>query len=556
MKEQIAGDEFFPEDVTANTATGFYCVGPHRDLFPDQADINRVETLTDYTDTVGSVFLGLTVGCARCHDHKFDPIPQKDYYRLQAVFAPLVKTKVALNRLSSLGWDVDENIREIRLREIGEEIGALQKRCRAKLYDDKMARLSAEVRAAIRASDNNKTPRQRELASEYAAAVRVSDDEVRACFTADEAAQMRRVEKSLAAMFANYRAKPFACGATDAGDFAPKTFVPARGLRAAEPVEPGFLSALGGGGIDERSFERKATGPIPLFPTTGRRHALGAWLTRPDHPLTARVFVNRVWQYHFGRGLVHTASDYGRRGASPSHPELLNWLAAEFVSQGWSVKKLHREILLSAAYRRAAGTTKESKDRDPENVYLARFTRRRLQAEELRDAILAVTGNLNLKMGGKPVVPPLGKEELFGLIGPPDKAWIVTYDRGEYTRRSIYMMQKRTFRMPMLEAFDAPEPMLTCPRRDASTTAPQSLTLLNGSFLREHAQALADQLAQTSNPVDEAWRKILGRAPAPEENRDAAALLSAQEKNLGSRPKAIAELVRALLNTNEFLYVD
>jgi hypothetical protein len=561
IQEQLAGDEYAPEDPIANTGTGYFCVGPNRDLFPDQADINRVETLTDFTDTTASVFLGLTAGCARCHDHKFDPISQKDYYRLQAVFAPAVKTKVALNRLSSLGWDVDENIREIKLREIGAQIRAVQDPCQKKLYDQKLSRLTPEIQQAIQTPENDRTPRQKELQTEHNREVNVSDDEIRACLNPTETTKLNSLERQLITMFKGYREKPFACGVTDVGDFAPKTFVPSRGVSTNVEVTPGFFSALGGGDIPERSFERKTTGPIPMFPTTGRRHALAEWLTNPQHPLTARVMVNRIWQYHFGRGIVATPSDYGRRGAAPSHPELLDHLATQFVQNGWSVKRLHRAILLTDAYQRDANpATTEVKKRDPENIYLSHFNRRRLTADELRDSVLASTGRLNLKMFGRPVVTPLAKEEMYGMIGTPSSMWILTTDTTEHTRRSIYLQQRRTFRVPMMEVFDAPEPMLSCSRREASTIAPQSLTLLNGSLVLEQSKATAadwvKQHATDDTLIQQAWQQLLSRQPSPTETTKAKQFLATQTRNTNSREAAAAELARALLNLNEFLYVD
>jgi hypothetical protein len=246
-------------------------------------------------------------------------------------------------------------------------------------------------------------------------------------------------------MFANYRAKPFACGITDVGDFSPDTFLPARASKTGELVSAGFPAALGGGDIQDRKGPRETTGPIPLNPTTGRRRALADWIASPANPLTARVMVNRIWQEHFGRGLVATPSDFGARGRPPSHPELLDWLAVEFMEHGWSVKHIHRLILNSATYRRSSQASPEAQGRDPENIYLSHFRRRRLGSEEIRDAILQASGKLNLKMGGRPVTPPLSKEELFNLIGRAEDTWVVTADAREHDRRSIYMFQKRTF---------------------------------------------------------------------------------------------------------------
>jgi hypothetical protein len=389
--------------------------------------------------------------------------------------------------------------------------------------------------------------------------VQVKDDEIRECLNAEERERLHGVEKKLVSMFKGYAPKPFACGVSDVGDYAPKTFVPAKGAAAPVEVKPGFFSALGGGDIPERSFERKATGPIPMFPTTGRRHALAEWLTDAKHPLTARVMVNRIWQYHFGRGIVATPSDYGRRGAAPSHPELLDYLATEFIAQGWSLKKMHRLMMLSEAYQRDSQPGVREKEQDPENIYLSRFTRRRLSADELRDSLLAASGQLNLKMYGKPVVPPLEKEEQFGMIGSPDKQWIVSSDPTEFTRRSVYLYQKRTFRIPMMEVFDAPEPMLTCPRRESSTTAPQSLTLLNGAFAMQQAKylaSLAGKEADDAKAIASIFARVLLREPDAAEKSRVEAFLAKQKQLTGSRKGALTEAARAILNLNEFLYVD
>jgi mono/diheme cytochrome c family protein len=500
LREQIAGDELFRDDPVAITGTGYYCVGPNRDYFPDQADINRVETLTDFVDTTSSVILGLSAGCARCHDHKFDPIPQRDYFRLQAIFAPFVKTRIPLSRLESLGFDTAENKREIQLREIGEQIRSIQKDCKD----------------LANCSDPRLLP----------------------------------IQQRLVKMFAGYKSKPFACGITDISDVSPKTFIPGKGK---QEILPGFFTALGGGDVSLEPPELPvATGPIPYQPTTGRRAALAAWLTKEDHPLTNRVIVNRIWQQHFGRGVVATPNDFGTRGAPPSHPELLDWLASEFAAQGGSFKRLHRLILTSATYRQAVAPNPA----DPENVYLAGFKRRRLAAEEIHDAVLQSAGSLNLKMYGKPVVPPLSKEELFNLIGRPEDTWVLSSDPTEYTRRAVYMFNKRTFRLPMMEVFDAPESMMTCARRESSTSAPQSLSLFNGDFLLRQARAMAAELATAPDPIQTVWQRILVRPPTAAESQSATAFLATQQQNAGTREAALTELVRGLFNLNEFLYVD
>jgi hypothetical protein len=291
-----------------------------------------------------------------------------------------------------------------------------------------------------------------------------------------------------------------------------------------------------------------------------RRKALAEWIASTSNPLTARVIVNRIWQYHFGKGLVSTPSDFGVRGAAPSHPELLDWLATEFVANGWSMKKLHRQILLSSVYRQTTTPSPEAQQRDPENKLLSHTNRRRLGPEEIRDGMLQASGGLNLKMGGRPVVPPVDREELYGLSQNPDSMWIVTANPEEQRRRSIYMFSRRTFKPAMFESFDAPDGIRTCARRESSNTAPQSLTLLNGKWTTDEARRLGELITQNTSDnteiVKRSWRAVLGRNPDNAELERGTGFLQQQTSELGASKAAASELVRALFNTNEFLYVD
>jgi hypothetical protein len=275
-----------------------------------------------------------------------------------------------------------------------------------------------------------------------------------------------------------------------------------------------------------------------------------------QNPLTARVMVNRIWQYHFGRGLVASPSDFGTRAEGPSHQKLLDWLATEFVARKWSVKEMHRLIMGSATYRQVSRPPAKALEADPENVLLSHYTRRRLEAEEVRDAILSAAGTLNEKQGGRPVVPPLAAEELYGMSQSVGNAWVTTADPAEHNRRSIYMISRRNFRMPLLEAFDRPEGVLSCSRRDSSTTAPQSLSLLNGKFTVAQAEVLGRRLQKSHDAIGESWKALFGRAPEPAERERTEAFLEKQTTHLGSRAAALTELARGLFNTNEFLYVE
>ncbi len=544
-KEQIAGDEIYPEDGPAKVGTGYFRVGTNRDMAFKVEDVNHIEKMTDYVDTTSQVFLGLTVGCARCHDHKFDPIPQRDFYRMQAIFAPAINDRVFVEYNDSRFYDLTTNRREFKLRQLGAQIAQIEKTYSKKLREDKIARLPPDTQAVLKLKPEDRTKDQQITADAAEKRLKVGIDQVRAALSQPDAERLHEIEKKLVAMFDGYSAPPMSPGIIDMGREAPRTYIALRGNPEArgEEVKAGFLSVLGGGDIPEPPVEANST---------GRRKALAQWMASPDNPLFARVMVNRIWQFHFGSGLLATPSDFGTRAGRPSHPELLDWLATEFVARQWSIKSMNKLIMMSDAYRRASNGSEAARQKDPTNILLSHANRRRLQAEEIRDAVLEVSGALNLKMGGEPVVPPLEKEELFGMIGPPDVNWPVTQDKEQHTRRSIYLLQRRTFQNPMFEAFDAPDGVLSCSRRNASTTAPQSLALLNSNFMAQQAQALASHVSS----IEEAWRRALDRDPSPQERAAAAEFLERQTARLGSKSAAYAELARGLLNLNEFLYVD
>jgi len=281
------------------------------------------------------------------------------------------------------------------------------------------------------------------------------------------------------------------------------------------------------------------------------RAELAKWVTDPDNPLTARVMVNRVWQYHFGRGIVGTANDFGRMGTRPSHPELLDYLANEFVANGFSVKKMHRMILNTNAYRQASDTINTAAaEKDPENTLLWKFSRRRLDAEEIRDAMLAVSGKLNPKAGGPSVMIPIDKGLVNALYKPSQ--WAPPKDVSEYDRRSVYLIAKRNLHLPFMEVFDAPDMLTSCQRRATSTHAPQALELLNGDISNQQAEALMNRLQAEAGPdprkqVDLAYRLVSGRAPNPKELAQSLAFLKTQSRR---------EFALAMLNLNAFLYVN
>jgi hypothetical protein len=321
-------------------------------------------------------------------------------------------------------------------------------------------------------------------------------------------------------------------------DPVPDTHILGRGefTNKGEKVKPGTLSALGG------AAEINEPEKGPFVPQ--RRKALAEWLASTKNPLPARVMVNRIWQGHFGRGIVSTPNDFGRQGDAPSHPELLNWLAAEFIEKGWSVKALHRLIMTSDAYQRESKPDAANTAIDAANIYLWRMNRRRLEAEEIRDAVLQTAGQLSDKMYGPPVVLPLSKEEFLGIREP--ELWPISLDPTEHTRRSVYLYVKRSFKMPMLETFDIPDPTMSCARRESSTVAPQALAMMNGDFTRTYAAKIAARF-EGPNAIEQLWRHALGRKPTNEEQTRANAFLQRNK---------LADLSLLTLNMNEFLYVD
>jgi hypothetical protein len=281
-----------------------------------------------------------------------------------------------------------------------------------------------------------------------------------------------------------------------------------------------------------------------------RRKALALWLTSPDQPLLARVMVNRIWQGHFGEGIVRTPNDFGRQGEQPTHPELLDWLATEFAARGWSIKQMHRLIMLSNTYQSASVAGEENARKDPENRYLSRMSRHRLDGDAVRDNILAVAGTLNLKMGGVGVIPTLTREEILAARTP--NLWPANPDPSEHTRRSIYLQMKRSMTVPMLQIFDAPDTAMSCPRRETSTVAPQALALMNSEFSAAQAEQFASRVHKqagdnSDSQVDTAWRLAFGRPPAAEEHETALDYL---------RRNSLARLCLLIFNMNEFIYVD
>jgi hypothetical protein len=534
IREQLAGDELYPGDAAALVATGFNVLGPDMTDSSDQAQ-RRQNTLNDMTDTAGLVFLALTVGCARCHDHKFEPIPQADYYRLQAFFTP-----ASFRRDLPIATAAQREQYRVALKEytalvkpIQDEMAGIEEPYRKQLYAERLARLSDEARAAHKTPEAQRTTAQKELVEKTTRLLGVPQQSVLEAMNAADRARHQKLQERLSQFDGRKPAPlPVAMGLQDGDGPAPKTFVLERGelSHPGGEVQPGFPVIL------QREGQAVAAG------TTSRRAALATWIASPDNPLTARVLVNRLWQHHFGRGIVATPSDFGIRGRPPTHPELLDWLATEFVRSGWSIKHVHRIMLTSAAYRQSSAASAAALAKDPENELFSRMNRQRLEGEIIRDSLLAISERLNRAMGGPGVFPP---------APAGTKEWTVSAAPGDHVRRSVYIFARRNVRFPFLEAFDLPDSNLSCPKRERSTTAPQALALLNNADVVEAAKALAARIGREvqseEGRVTLAYRLVLGRRPSAEESRLAREFLA---------DAPLSELCRALFNVNEFVYVD
>ena len=577
IQEQIAGDELWPDDPEARIATGF---NRH---YPDEHNARdlkqrRQEILNDITDTVGAVFTGLTYACARCHNHKFDPILQSDYYRLQAFFAnvsaadqtPLLKpAELRMYREELAGW-------EEKTREIREAMAAIEAPRRREIEEELIEKYPKEIQEAIAKAPAERT--SLEWLMYYKARQYLDPESYQ--YVAPVSAVLGKLKPDVRKQWDDLKQRldgyqhlhpgklPMASGMEDVSDMAPSTHVLFRGSyeKPKEEVQPGFLQILDPGFAKSVADHEK--------PSTGRRSALAAILINPANPLTARVMANRLWHYHFGKGLVATPSDFGLKGSRPTHPELLDWLASEFVENGWSMKRMHRLIMTSRAYQQSSGFREKANRIDPDDQWLWRFPRLRLEGEVIRDSALAVSGLLNSKMGGPSIFPEL----------PPGMAarsgWKTTADETERNRRSIYVFVKRNSRYPLFESFDMPDTHESCSRRNVTTTPLQALHMLNSELTLKWAQYFAGRVIETSGSdwsrqVDAAFRFALCRKPDAAEKYLAEDFFRRQRAVLEERISAgkpvalppdlsgdsdmaaaatLVDFCHMLVNANEFVY--
>jgi hypothetical protein len=593
LLEQIAGDELLdyehapeitPEMCDNLVATGFLRMAPDptwynlTDFVPD-----RVDVVADEIDVLSAAVMGVTLKCARCHSHKFDPIPQRDYYRLvdilKGAFDEYDWMKSNWHFSLSMGQRSDRDLPYVTTAERRQweaHTAALQKEISAlradldrqaaavakKYFEERLAQLPEvlrdDVRAALGTPAQKRNTVQAYLAAKFEKSLRPDRQELRK-IDAKFNQQAEESERRIGALEAKRLPEPKVRALWDRGEPSP-TYLYRRGdyLSPGRLVGPGVPSVLTDG---KTPFEVKP--PWPGAKKTGRRLALARWLTKPDHPLTARVIVNRLWKHHFGVGLVKTLDNFGKTGARPTHPELLDWLAREFIRQGWSLKAMHRLIVTSAAYRQASLITPDREKLDPDNVLYSRMPLQRLSAEQLYDTMLLVAGRLNETRFGPPDSVEVRPD---GLVTPAGTVagW----------RRSIYVQQQRKVVVTHLENFDFPQMNPNCIDRRDSTVVPQALHLMNNGMVHQLADRFAHRVEQQAGPdpskqIEWVYLVALSRLPSAAEKEAGLADLArltkhwAQHVARAAQPdaneaaqKALATYCHAIMNAAEFLYVD
>ena len=593
--EQLAGDELLTppyqnltrEQQDLLAATGFLRMGPDGTANGPDQELARNEVVAETIKITSTALIGLSVGCAQCHSHRYDPISQVDYYRFRALFEPAYDWKnwrAPSNRLINLWSTADHEQAAAVTKEVqAEEVKRLDeyKVLVAETYAKELDKIDPEWREAARHAhetpEKERTGQQQEIAKQFPS-LNVNNGTI----SLFEPGKSKAVEDKYKKLKDDINAKrpkdDFVACLTEPPGHLPPTALFFRGdiKQPRQTVTPAELSVLGAAPVEIPVDD-------PQVPTSGRRLAYARHLTSETHPLLSRVFVNRVWMHHFGRGLVATPADFGTQGDRPSHPELLDWLASEFVSSGWQVKKLHRLLLTSTAYRQTSTRMDALQSIDPDNRLLARMSVRRLEAEAIRDAILAVSGRLSDKQFGPPitVLPDADGQVIVGagerdgngiLIGKQDG-----FGENEF-RRSLYIQVRRSMPLGMLEPFDVANTAPNCERRTFSTVAPQSLLLMNNDILLKQSEAFARRVEESSSSADpvarihRAWELAYGRTANETETTRATTFLAAQQtyfeealaklpeaerpKQLAPTTQAMSLLCQALICSNGFLYVD
>ncbi|MEY3457027.1 MAG: hypothetical protein RL215_184, partial [Planctomycetota bacterium] len=586
--EQIAGDElvdwrnaesFDTRTKSLLTATGFLRnVDDHTD-FPQYGIEKRYEVVNETLDMFSTAILGLTMECCRCHNHKYDPLPQRDYYRLMACFEPAFnphdwkapkdryladvspKQRVAIDQHNA---SIDKQITELTATE-NDLRQLVRQRTLVSRRESIPEVIRSDVQQALELKPEQRTDVQKYLAEKFTSVLTITDADVDAALTDAEKSMLRASAEQRAALPSQKTSYGIIQALWDVGA-PPVSHVHRRGNVKAHGVlvQPGFPEIL-------QPATASANSPFtdPPSHSSGRRLALAQWLTQPEHPLTARVFVNRVWHHHFGRGIVETVGNLGRSGSLPTHPELLDWLARDFIENGWSIKRLHRQIMLSTAWRQSSRRPSQdpadnravAQQIDPDNHLLWRMNLRRLEAEIVRDAILATAGALDPTAGGPPVEITSPSDGLSEAKPEPTPT--------SSHRRSIYLFARRVYPLKFLEIFDAPIMPVNCTQRTHSATVLQSLATLNSEFLLAQAEKMADRIVAAATPepgqqIRLGFQLAFARQPTDSELANSLAFLTEQERTYTTsqnptekaRRQSLADFCQMLLSSNEFIYIE
>ncbi|WP_457798186.1 DUF1549 and DUF1553 domain-containing protein [Methylocystis sp. S23] len=591
IQEQIAGDELAPGNQDVLVATGFLAGYPDNSNSRDLIQ-RKYQIATDIVDTIGQAILGTTVGCARCHNHKTDKFTQKDYYSLQAFFANTAfeEKAPAAKGEQELAYEAakaiyDEATKDIRARQkaiIDSVHDAALKYHKERYLTDSRESIfkPKEQWNALDRWVNHRLDAvtdQPQLAAflRYAAEDKTAPEhspEMVQKF--EEYQKLTRELQKFADKRPNRGANTFTTASELGHPDAPPTYIFFGGNheKPLDEVQPAFPEAMTSEKPDIK----------PTATSSGRRTALANWLASPSNPLTARVFVNRIWNQYFGKGIVVTVSDFGKAGDKPTNPELLDYLADRFVKDGWSAKKLHRDILLSSTYRQSSDYREEVGQVDPENKLLAVFPRKRLEAEEIRDSILVASGKLNGEIGGPSVFPPLPANLSGGNNFNADPAWTTSKDPKDYTRRSIYIFTRRSLPYPLLETFDMANAQQIHSKRDVTTTPLQALTLYNSDQIFQWSQALAGRVINEAGQnetarIDRLYQILFARKATEAEKEALRAFLDQHQRTIAQkaddgklsialpvgakenpadplRASAFVDLVHTVVNSNDFVY--
>jgi len=598
--QQLAGDEIEGSNADSQIATTMLRLGAWDDE-PADPLVDRYDQLDDIVGTTSAALLGLTLRCARCHDHKFEPLTAKDYARWTAIFAPLTRPQQARTELTrDIGPHEEVAAHQARTRQLDEQKATLAAQLQTtswQVVNDAATdgRLPITQLAAQQALGDQPAPATgvtvgdeilkiaKEIPSGALTAMIVEPDQrndeqkklvaehndkllalTKVVAPGEKRTELEDLEKQVAAVQAAYPAPlPQAYIWFEKGPTTEVSHVFDRGdpRAPAGEVLPGVPAIL----VDE-----PPVAPQPRGHSTGRRLQLARWLVSADHPLTARVMVNRLWQHHFGDGLVGSENDFGVMGEPPANQPLLDWLASELVAGGWRMKRIHRMMVLSETYRMSSAANQQAMQKDPTGALQWRYRPRRLEAEALRDTILAVTGQLNLKAGGPSVFPKISRAVLE-TQSVPGNGWTPS-EPAEAQRRSVYIFVKRTLIVPELDVLDFPATEESCAQRIVSTVAPQALTLLNGEFMHEQAAAMAARLMREAGRddtarVDRAYLLAFGRLPTASERTAVLEFLDRQRGQIAEDSpeeetvksidtKALTALCLVILNTNEFAYLQ